>query len=81
MKKVLLGVLMVGLLVACYVRLDNLAKEQQQQEVQEYAMCIQEQSDTQGWIIRSACSSNYQVLDELANLEYEVVGKDLYLVK
>lgn len=81
MKKVLLGVLMVGLLVACYIKLDNLAKEEQQQIVQEYKMCIQEQSDTQGWIIRSSCSSNYKVLDELANLEYEQVGKDLYLAK
>lgn len=77
MKKVLLVVMLVVLLV---MGVKNVQK-QNEQKVQEYKMCILEQSEQRGWIIRSECSMNYQVLDQKAGLEYTQNGYDLYLKK
>ena len=77
MKKVLLVVMLVVLLV---IGVKNIQK-QNKQRVQEYKMCILEQSEQRGWIIRSECSMNYQVLDKKAGLEYTQNGYDLYLKK
>ena len=77
MKKVLLVVMLVVLLV---IGVKNVQK-QNEQRVQEYKMCILEQSEQRGWIIRSECSMNYQVLDQKAGLEYTQNGYDLYLKK
>ena len=77
MKKVLLVVMLVLLLV---MGVKNVQK-QNEQRVQEYKMCILEQSEQRGWIIRSECSMNYQVLDQKAGLEYTQNGYDLYLKK
>ena len=77
MKKVLLVVMLVVLLVMGV----KTVQKQNEQRVQEYKMCILKQSEQRGWIIRSECSMNYQVLDQKAGLEYTQNGYDLYLKK
>ena len=59
--------------------MSSIANKQIQQEAQAYKQCILEQSQTQGYIIRSECSSNYKQLDEIANLKYKQIKLDLYL--
>ena len=53
--------------------------KQLQQEAQAYRQCIIKQSQAQGYIIRSACSSNYKQLDKIANLKYKLIKLDPYL--
>lgn len=74
---------LVILLGVCLVikHLDNLGKEQHKKDVEEYRQCIIDQSEKQGWIIRSYCSLNYSQLDKEAGLEYTQSGYDLYLKK
>lgn len=60
-------------------RIDNIQQEQEQKEIKQYTQCIKEQSKQHGYIIRSNCSSNYEYLDEKANLHYKQINKDLYL--
>lgn len=75
-------IIIIGaLIIVGYVKLNDYNKEQHAKEVQEYRTCIEKQSEKQGWIIRSYCSLNYDILDKEAGLEYEQVGKDLYLKK
>jgi len=56
--------------------------EQERETIkQNYITCIKEQDQKQGYIIRSACSNNWQSLDAQTNAQYKQVKKDLYLVK
>ena len=58
------------------------AYEQERETIkQNYITCIKEQDQKQGYIIRSACSNNWQSLDAQTNAQYKQVKKDLYLVK
>lgn len=58
------------------------AYEQERETIkQNYITCIKEQDQKQGYIIRSACSDNWQSLDAQTNAQYKQVKKDLYLVK
>ena len=81
MKKVLLVVMVVVLLVMGVKNIQKQNEQREQQRVQEYKMCILEQSEQRGWIIRSECSMDYQILDQKAGLEYTQSGYNLYLKK
>lgn len=56
-------------------------EQEKQKERTQYAECIKEQDTKQGYIIRSACSDNWQSLDAQTNAQYKQIKKDLYLVK
>jgi uncharacterized membrane protein affecting hemolysin expression len=49
------------------------------QQVEQYKQCIIQQSQEHSYIIRSYCSQNYAILDQLSGLEYTQIGYDLYL--
>lgn len=70
-----------SILIVGYKKIDDNAKKERAIKVQEYKECIQQQSDKQGWIIRSYCSLDYASLDAEAGLVYEQKGYDLYLKK
>lgn len=55
------------------------AEEEHQNTLNEYYSCIMEQHNTQGWIVRSACSYAYAQYDRELGLEYTQVGYDVYL--
>lgn len=59
--------------------LTQLKPENPYQEIEQYKQCIQQQSQEHGYIIRSQCSSNYTILDQLSELKYIQIGYDLYL--
>lgn len=79
MKKLILTIMVIGVLFFGIqsILINNDIKKQ----VKDYKECIQSQSDSRGYIIRSECSFNYEQLDKRANLEYTTVKKDLYLKK
>lgn len=54
--------------------------EKQQTEVNNYKQCIYNQHKKNGYIIRSVCSNNWQVLDKKANIKYKQIKKDIYLI-
>lgn len=74
-------IVIVGAVLYGYHKLDEQSKADRAEKVQAYKECIQEQSDKQGWIIRSYCSLDYASLDAEAGLIYEQKGYDLYLKK
>lgn len=78
-KPVITTLLIVGTITIGYTILNNQYQKQLQQEAQAYKECITKQSETQGWIIRSECSTNYKQLDQTTNLKYIQKGYDLYL--
>lgn len=78
-KPILTTLLIVGTITTGYITLNNLAKAQLQQEAEAYKQCIIQQSETQGYIIRSACSKNYKQLDQITGLKYKQIKLDLYL--
>ena len=51
-----------------------------QEEQQAYANCIRDQDQKNGYIIRSACSNNWQELDVRTHAKYKQIKKDLYLI-
>lgn len=59
----------------------NAYEQQKQEKRQKYVECIKEQDARQGWIVRSACSNEWQRLDAETNAQYKQIKKDLYLVK
>lgn len=69
-------ILTIGIL---YAHINNQATKQNNIDIQNYKQCIQQQSDTRGWIIRSECSTNYNYYDQVANIKYKQIGYDLYL--
>lgn len=80
MVQVILIISMIAIsymLVSNRINYNNELKEQR--EIKQYTQCIKEQSKQHGYIIRSNCSSNYEYLDEKANLHYKQINKDLYL--
>lgn len=79
LKPILTATITVASLITINSVAHNISDKQLQQEAQAYKQCIIQQSQTQGWIIRSACSSNYKQLDEIANLKYKQIKLDLYL--
>ena len=78
-KQIITGLVIIGLVLITHTALSNQSDKQLQQEAQAYKQCIIKQSQTQGYIIRSACSSNYKQLDKIANLKYKQIKLDLYL--
>lgn len=54
--------------------------EKAQTEVNNYKQCIYNQHKQKGYIIRSECSLNWQVLDKKANIKYKQIKKDIYLI-
>ena len=72
-KQIITGLVIIGLVLITHTALSNQSDKQLQQEAQAYKQCILEQSQTQGYIIRSACSSNYKRLDKIANLKYKQI--------
>lgn len=78
-KPIITTLLIVGTITIGYTILNNQAKAQLQQEAEAYKQCIIQQSETQEYIIRSACSTNYKQLDQIANLKYKQIKLDLYL--
>lgn len=80
-KTIIITILIIGVYALLITIINNQYQKQLQQEAEEYKQCILKQSQEQGWIIRSACSSNYKQLDEIANLKYKQIGLDLYLEK
>ena len=52
-----------------------------QEEQQADANCIREQDQKNGYIIRSACSNNWQELDARTNAQYKQIKKDLYVIR
>lgn len=80
MKKIIIT---TAILIATYsigsTIINNQYQKQLQQQAKEYKQCIQQQSQTQGYIIRSQCSNNYKQLDKIANMQYKQVNYDLYL--
>ena len=79
MKKLILTIMVIGVLFFGIqsILISNDIKKQ----VKDYKECIQNQSDSRGYIVRSECSFSYEQLDKRANLEYTTVKKDLYLKK
>lgn len=78
-KEVKIGLLCIGCLILAYnIYISNQRKEIDRR-VEEYKECILKQSQEQGWIIRSYCSSDWRVMDELSKLKYKVIGYDVYL--
>ena len=75
----IVGIVLLSILISAINNLQEQARQEEQQRVQEYKTCIMEQSKTQGWIIRSECSKDYKELDKKANIEYEQVGYDLFV--
>lgn len=78
-KTIIITTLIIGAYALLTTTINNQYQKQLQQEAKEYKQCILKQSEEQGWIIRSACSSNYKQLDEIANLKYKQIKLDLYL--
>lgn len=80
MKKV---ILITAAIVAAYTItttiINNQYNKQLNKQAQEYKQCILQQSQTQGYIIRSECSNNYKQLDKIANIKYKQINYDLYL--
>lgn len=58
----------------------NAYEKEKQEERTRYAECIKEQSQKNGWIVRSACSNEWQRLDAETHAQYKQVKKDLYLI-
>ena len=54
--------------------------EKAQTEVNNYKQCIYNQHKQKGYIIRSVCSNNWQVLDKKAKITYKQIKNDIYLV-
>lgn len=87
MKKICILIFTVTLIFGGLVIINNvkigLQKQalQEQKEVETYKECILEQSQKQGWIVRSNCSNNYKELDSKANLQYIQKGLNIYLKK
>lgn len=87
MKKICTLIFTVTLIFGGLVIINNVKIElqkqalQEQKEVETYKQCILEQSQKQGWIVRSSCSSNYKELDSKANLQYIQKGLNIYLKK
>ena len=79
LKPIAIATIPVASLITLNIIAHNISDKQLQQEAQAYKQCIQEQSDTQGYIIRSECSTNYKYLDQYLNLEYTQKGYDIYL--
>lgn len=81
-KQILITTLIsIAVAITYNIILNTYSDKQLQQEAAKYKQCIQQQSDTRGWIIRSECSSNYRILDEVAQIQYTQIGYDLYLTK
>ena len=87
MKKICTLFFTVTLIFGGLVIINNVKIElqkqalQEQKEVETYKQCILEQSQKQGWIVRSNCSNNYKELDSKANLQYIQKGSNIYLKK
>lgn len=87
MKKICTLIFTVILIFGGLVIINNVKIElqkqalQEQKEVETYKQCILEQSQKQGWIVRSNCSNNYKELDSKANLQYIQKGSNIYLKK
>ena len=87
MKKICTLIFTVTLIFGGLVIINNVKIElqkqalQEQKEVETYKQCILEQSQKQGWIVRSNCSNNYKELDNKANLQYIQKGLNIYLKK
>ena len=87
MKKICTLIFTVTLIFGGLVIINNVKIElqkqalQEQKEVETYKQCILEQSQKQGWIVRSNCSNNYKELDRKANLQYIQKGSNIYLKK
>ena len=79
LKPILIATITAASLITINSVAHNISDKQLQQEAQAYKQCILKQSQTQGYIIRSECSSNYKQLDEIANLKYKQIKLDLYL--
>ena len=78
-KTIITTLLIVGTITIGYTILNNQAQAQLQQQAEAYKQCIIQQSETQGYIIRSECSTNYKQLDQITNLKYKQIKLDLYL--
>ena len=87
MKKICTLIFTVTLIFGGLVIINNVKIElqkqalQEQKEIETYKQCILEQSQKQGWIVRSNCSNNYKELDSKANLQYIQKGSNIYLKK
>jgi hypothetical protein len=79
LKPIAIATIVATTLIATNIITKDISDKQLQQEAQAYKQCIIKQSEEQGWIIRSACSSNYKQLDKIANLKYKQIKLDLYL--
>lgn len=78
-KQIITGLIITGLIITAYTAMHKQSQKEQDKLTQEYIQCITKQSETRGWIIRSECSQNYLILDQLSKLEYTQKGYDLYL--
>lgn len=85
-KKIMKGIAMITITIMALVVVNTIKnnineyKQNELNEIKEYQQCIYNQHKENGYIIRSACSSNYKALDNKANIEYKQVKMDLYLV-
>ncbi len=78
-KPIIATLLIVGTITTGYTILNKQYQAQLQQEAEAYKQCIIQQSETQGYIIRSECSLKWKQLDQTANLKYKQIKLDLYL--
>lgn len=70
------GIILIGEIKSEF---DAYEKEKQEERAR-YAECIKEQSQKNGWIVRSACSNEWQRLDAETHAQYKQVKRDLYLI-
>lgn len=78
-KPYIITTIAIGTILIANTILTDLGKQKQQQTIDAYKQCIIQQSQEHGYIIRSYCSQNYAILDQLSGLEYKQIGYDLYL--
>ena len=72
--------LLINSTLKTIVNNNRIATQKAQTEVNNYKQCIYNQHKQNGYIIRSACSNNWQVLDQKANIKYKQIKKDVYLI-
>ena len=70
------GIILIGEIKSEF---DAYEKEKQEERTR-YAECIKEQSQKNGWIVRSTCSNEWQRLDAETHAQYKQVKRDLYLI-
>lgn len=80
-KKACLYILIITMILLSYNKIIQRQQEEHKKTLENYKTCIIEQSNKQGYIIRSYCSNNWRILDQETKAEYKQIKKDIYFIK